>query len=37
MNWFASDPEEKDDELSDEDLDGVSGGSDNSGIPPKRP
>jgi hypothetical protein len=32
MNWFAYDPSEKDEELSDEELDGVSGGA---GIPPK--
>lgn len=33
MLWFANDPEEKKDELSDEDLDKVSGGGNNSTIP----
>jgi hypothetical protein len=34
MTWFAFDPKDKDnDELSDEELDGVAGGG---GIPPKK-
>ena len=32
MTWFMTDPNEKDEELSDEELDGVAGGA---GIPPK--
>ena len=34
MLWFATDPDEKkNDELSDEDLDNVSGGGNNNNIP----
>jgi bacteriocin-like protein len=35
MTWFAYDPNEKEEELSDEDLDNVSGGTDPTTGKPK--